>query len=182
MEAGLTLNVQAASDDRREKNADGMDVGDGMNRSASSSPIAHTYTKEATGGSSDTASGDSTSERQFNVDADAVGQILFNLVDNACKYASGDDVTQRIIDIDARMNGPSVRISVRDHGPGVPASCARTIFKPFDRGRYGPGDTTPGVGLGLALARGLARDLGGDLTLENSAANPGATFVVSLPM
>jgi C4-dicarboxylate-specific signal transduction histidine kinase len=71
---------------------------------------------------------------------------------------------------------------VRDHGPGSPASCARTIFKPFDRGKHGPGDTTPGVGLGLALARGLARDLGGDLTLEQAASNPGANFVVSLPM
>jgi len=105
-------------------------------------------------------------------DVEAVGQILFNLVDNACKYAR--DTDDRSIDINARLAGSHLEFTVRDHGPGIRPEHARIIFAPFERGAHGPGDTTPGVGLGLALCRGLARDLGGDLTLEKSAT--GACF------
>jgi two-component system sensor histidine kinase MprB len=70
---------------------------------------------------------------------------------------------------------------VRDHGPGVPREQARRIFDPFERGGRDPADPVPGVGLGLALARTLARDMGGDLTLE-SPSGGGALFRVELPV
>ena len=61
----------------------------------------------------------------------------------------------------------------------MPAEAARQIFRPFERGSRN-GDPTPGVGLGLALARGIARDLGGDLELDSSAT--GARFTLRLPL
>lgn len=112
------------------------------------------------------------------VDADAVGQILFNLVDNACKYAGA--ATDRRIHLEAKADPRRATISVRDHGPGVPSNCVRAIFDAFERGAHRAGDTTPGVGLGLALARRLARELNGDVTLDH-AATGGATFHLTLP-
>jgi signal transduction histidine kinase len=110
------------------------------------------------------------------VDPEAAGQILYNLVDNACKYAR---VGGRI-DLTVQKENGRVCVDVRDHGPGVSAEHAGRIFEAFDRGAREPGDTTPGVGLGLALSRGLARKLGGDLTLDRSCRG-GACFRLSLP-
>jgi len=113
-------------------------------------------------------------------DADAVGQILFNLVDNACKYAAPSRVPR--IDIEAARENGLVLFRVRDHGPGVAREHASRIFEPFDRGGVPSGDAArPGVGLGLALSRGLARDQGGDLTLDAPAGGPGARFTLRLP-
>ena len=118
------------------------------------------------------------------IDADSVGQILFNLVDNACKYAGREGAHARVIDLDCRVRGGWLDIIVRDHGTGISPMHRKTIFKPFERGSHQPGDPIPGVGLGLALARGLARDLGGDLSLiPNDAVgnSQGAVFRLSVP-
>ncbi len=77
------------------------------------------------------------------------------------------------------MRGATLLLRVRDHGPGVPAALARKIFKPFERGDKSETHIR-GLGLGLALCRGLARDLGGDLTLDNPP-DGGACFVLHLP-
>ncbi|MBX3372786.1 MAG: hypothetical protein KF817_03050 [Phycisphaeraceae bacterium] len=110
-------------------------------------------------------------------DVESVRQILVNLVDNACKY--GVTGADRRIEISARVRAGVVEIDVRDHGPGVEAARRTTIFQPFDRGTHRD-DTAPGVGLGLALARGLARRLGGGLTLVDVPGG-GACFRLSLP-
>ena len=120
---------------------------------------------------------DAAGGRTVVTDVDQVGQILFNLVDNACKYAdNGSDpsVELRVSVADGRL-----RIGVLDHGPGIPARQVRAIFVPFERGANG-GDK-PGIGLGLALARGLARDLGGDLELRPRPEG-GACFELTLPL
>ena len=111
-------------------------------------------------------------------DAEAVGQILGNLVDNAAKYANGTSAST--IHLGAKAANGSVVLTVRDHGPGIAREQAAAIFEPFARGGRDPSDPVPGVGLGLALARGLARDLGGELTLE-SPADGGARFRLELP-
>jgi signal transduction histidine kinase len=111
------------------------------------------------------------------VEREAIAQILFNLVDNACKYAgaAGGELT-----LAADVAGDRVRIALRDHGPGIPPEHHRRIFAPFERGvRATTDDVSQGVGLGLALARGLARDQGGDLTLDATATG-GARFVLEL--
>jgi signal transduction histidine kinase len=105
-------------------------------------------------------------------DPAAVGQILFNLVENACKYGRSP------IDVSAAVDG-AVQISVRDFGPGVPA--AARLFRPFERAGRDEADPVRGLGLGLALSRGLARDLGGDLVHETPA-DRGACFVLTLPV
>jgi signal transduction histidine kinase len=106
-------------------------------------------------------------------DPEAVAQILFNLVDNACKYGEPP------LELGARAAQGRVELWVRDHGAGVPEHLARVVFRPFERGERDPSDPEPGVGLGLALARGLARDLGGELGLEQGEG--GACFRLILP-
>ncbi|MEW6743960.1 MAG: HAMP domain-containing sensor histidine kinase [Planctomycetota bacterium] len=117
----------------------------------------------------------SAHDAPLDVDVDAVGQILFNLVDNACKYAKSG--TLGSIDIRAALHGGSLELRVRDHGPGVPRAVVRKIFTPFERAAH-EGDAAPGIGLGLALGRQLARELGGQLTLE--PCDEGACFKLSL--
>jgi len=62
----------------------------------------------------------------------------------------------------------------------APRERAATIFEPFDRGGRDAADPVPGVGLGLALSRDLARDRGGELTLERPR-DGGACFRLELP-
>jgi signal transduction histidine kinase len=117
----------------------------------------------------------------LEVDVEAVGQILFNLVDNACKYAA--DASDRTVHLTAEARDGRLVLCVHDHGPGVPGAVAARIFDAFDRGTRSGGDPTPGVGLGLALARGLARDMGGDLKLRPPGDNAsGACFELTLPL
>lgn len=110
-------------------------------------------------------------------DADAVGQILGNLVDNAVKY--GADTEQPILRFVVQVQDRVVALRVEDDGPGVPAGFEKDLFKPFVR--HDATSDRPGVGLGLPLARGLARDSGGDLTLVRDGRERGATFELSLP-
>lgn len=111
-------------------------------------------------------------------DEDAIGQILFNLADNAAKYGKGSDA---VVELRVDVRGGEVLFAMRDHGPGVPAEHRKQIFSPFDRGAVPvSSNDVPGTGLGLPLARGLARDLGGDLELDDSVTD-GACFVLRLP-
>ncbi|MCU0864635.1 MAG: HAMP domain-containing histidine kinase [Planctomycetes bacterium] len=118
-------------------------------------------------------------DTEIATDEDAVGQILFNLVDNAAKYAR--DAVDRRVELQVAVADDRVVLTLRDHGPGVPAAMRARIFAPFDRGAVAAGDNdVPGVGLGLSLARGLARDLGGELRLE-AGGGAGAAFSLVLP-
>ena len=121
-----------------------------------------------------------------HIDVAAVEQILFNLVDNACKYAapaaasaagSGD----KIIHLEAFPEGKFAMLRVRDHGQGISDEGARRLFKPFSKSAHEAAHTAPGVGLGLALCRRLSRSMGGDLRLDRLVKN-GACFVLSLPL
>ena len=113
------------------------------------------------------------------VDPQSVEQILLNLVDNAGKYAS--ETHDRRLHLEGRRDGSTLRVTLRDHGPGVAANERQAIFKPFRRGDRHEAGAAPGVGLGLALARGLARASGGDLELRPPEAE-GAAFRLSLPL
>ncbi len=113
----------------------------------------------------------------LDTDVDAIGQILFNLFDNACKYGRGEEASR--IELIATATAADVEVVVVDHGAGVPAALREVIFEPFERGARND-DARPGVGLGLALARGLARDLGGELELR-AVAGAGAVLALRLP-
>jgi C4-dicarboxylate-specific signal transduction histidine kinase len=113
------------------------------------------------------------------VDTAAVEQILFNLVDNACKYAAGPD---KRIELTGQLgsNAPRVTLTVRDHGPGIPAARRGNLFLPFSKTVQEAANSAPGLGLGLAISRRLAVDIGGNLR-EGSHSDGGAVFVVRLP-
>ena len=89
------------------------------------------------------------------VDISVVDQILTNLVDNAIKYA-GSAVDHRI-HLDAAASGKWLEIKLADGGPGLEAKVVRRLFRPFSKSANDAAHSAPGVGLGLALSRRLAR-------------------------
>ncbi|MGE5194884.1 MAG: sensor histidine kinase [Deltaproteobacteria bacterium] len=122
---------------------------------------------------------ENTSQAMVLCDASAVEQILFNLVDNACKYAvRGENKT---LEIEARSARGRMRLLVRDYGPGISSEQRRRLFQPFRKSADEAARSAPGVGLGLALCRRLARDMGGELHLDPLTID-GAAFVLSLPL
>jgi signal transduction histidine kinase len=112
------------------------------------------------------------------VDRSAVERILFNLVDNACKYARA--AADRRIHLECASDARSVRFTVSDHGPGIDAREARRLFRPFHKSAREAAQSAPGVGLGLALSRRLARALGGELRAVHTS-GAGASFCLCLP-
>ncbi len=115
-----------------------------------------------------------------HVDVAAVEQILFNLVDNACKYAATTD-RPRVIHLEALPEDNKFAIlRVRDHGEGISHAMAKRLFQPFSKSAEDAAHSAPGVGLGLALSRRLARTLRGDVRYVKSL--NGALFDVLLPL
>jgi len=113
-----------------------------------------------------------------NADPTMVEQVLFNLVDNASKYAvDGED---RRIHLEAEGDSGRAILRVRDHGPGIPEREVSRLFRPFHKSAREAANSAPGVGLGLSLCRRLARMMGGDLRVENHEKG-GASFLFSLP-
>jgi len=116
-------------------------------------------------------------DQTFTTDLAVVEQILFNLVDNAAKYAR--TATDRRIHVEANHQDKFVTFAVRDHGPGIGGATAERS-QPFEKSAQESAETAPGVGLGLALCRRLARELGG--RLEVAGANgEGAMVTLMLP-
>jgi signal transduction histidine kinase len=115
----------------------------------------------------------------LRADTAAVEHVLFNLIDNAAKYAAGGNPS--VVRIDVVERSGEVAIRVRDHGPGIPAKERRKIFRAFHKSAREAAETKPGVGLGLALSRRLARSLGGDLVCEEPRDSAGACFTLTLP-
>lgn len=114
-------------------------------------------------------------------DIQSLERALVNLVDNACRYAGGaPETTDRHIRILTARHPDSISVSVADHGPGVSSRDRKRLFKPFATAR-GQGGKQTGLGLGLALARELIRQHGGDLDLETEPTF-GAVFTITLPL
>jgi signal transduction histidine kinase len=112
---------------------------------------------------------------------DALKQVLLNLVRNAREAFSehqqaGTSRYGERIEIAVREDSGTVRIDVSDNGPGVPAEVLPRIFDPFFTTK---GDVQ-GIGLGLFVAEGLIRTVGGRLTAENIPADGGARFRIEL--
>jgi signal transduction histidine kinase len=120
---------------------------------------------------------DAVRDAAVRADCAAVEQILFNLVDNACKYAAKSD--DRRIELRATCDARRVALQVSDHGPGISPVDARRLFRAFHKSASEAANSAPGVGLGLALSRRLARAMRGDLVLRPCA--EGACFVLLLP-
>ena len=111
------------------------------------------------------------------IDADAIGQAIANLIDNAIKY-SGERKTLRLA---ARVEDEHVAVSVADEGVGVPREEQERIFEKFYRA--GPSETQSrrGSGVGLALVRHIVDAHGGSVCVE-SRLGEGSRFVIRLPI
>jgi two-component system sensor histidine kinase KdpD len=109
-------------------------------------------------------------------DGDALCQILDNLLDNAEKHTRS--APSREVRVAVRAASGVLEVTVSDSGPGIPRHQQRRLFRAFSRRRQDA--ATPGLGLGLALARSLARAQGGDLCVSSTTTD-GATFVLTLP-
>lgn len=97
---------------------------------------------------------------EVRFDRDVVTQVIFNLVDNALKYAQAAE--RREIEISCHAApGEGVTLSVCDHGPGVPKEELARLFEPFYRREDELTRTTKGTGIGLALVKELAEAMGG---------------------
>ncbi len=104
-------------------------------------------------------------------DALRLDQLIANLLENAIRHAPG-----RPIEVRLAADASIARIAVSDGGDGIDERALRTLFDPFRRG-----PTSKGLGLGLYIARSIARAHGGSLVVESSATN-GTTFTVDLPL
>ncbi|MCU1659514.1 MAG: osmosensitive channel signal transduction histidine kinase [Pseudonocardiales bacterium] len=103
-------------------------------------------------------------------------RVLANLVDNALRYTpAGQEVL-----VTASTHGERVEIRVIDRGPGIPPEDRENVFLPFQRLDDRVTSTGPGVGLGLAIARGFVAAMRGSITLDDTPGG-GLTVVVALP-
>jgi two-component system, OmpR family, sensor histidine kinase KdpD len=105
-------------------------------------------------------------------DANLLGQVLFNLLDNAHKY--GGDMGAAV---HARREGSEVVITVTDEGPGVKPNDLERIFEKFYRGGRADGRQA-GTGLGLSICRGLVEAMGGTIVAQSPAIRRRGTRIV----
>ena len=104
-------------------------------------------------------------------------QVLFNLLDNAAKYAPAGS----LITIRARADGDTVSVSVLDEGPGIPPADLERIFDKFYRVQAQDRQRA-GTGLGLAISRGFISAMGGTIQAANRGDRSGAAFTITLPV
>jgi signal transduction histidine kinase len=109
----------------------------------------------------------------------SVEQILFNLVDNACKYAAA--APDRSIDLAITRTHRRIEIRISDYGPGLDPLARARLFQPFSKSVHEAANSAPGLGLGLALSHRLAKNMSADLRLDRTS-KTGASFVLSLPV
>jgi two-component system, OmpR family, sensor histidine kinase KdpD len=120
-------------------------------------------------------------------------RVLANLFSNALRYSPPARPPELHASLDATTGGGTVRLEVVDHGPGVPDEQKQRIFEPFctypgarpgqaaARPLTRAGDRYPGVGLGLAVAKGFAESMGGRIAAADTPGG-GLTVQVTLPV
>jgi two-component system sensor histidine kinase KdpD len=109
-----------------------------------------------------------------HADPGLLERIIVNLVANALRYSPAGQPPV----VTASALGDTVEVRIIDHGPGIPEDRWDDVFLPFQR--LGDRDNHTGVGLGLALSRGLTEAMGGTLTPEETPAG-GLTMILALP-
>jgi two-component system sensor histidine kinase KdpD len=111
------------------------------------------------------------------VDAVLLGQVFFNLLDNACKYSPPGTA----IKVWARKAADHIAIEVTDQGPGIPEADREKVFDMFYR--VNQADSQPaGTGLGLAICRGIVEAHGGSIRAESGLHGTGTAIIIRLPL
>lgn len=113
-------------------------------------------------------------------DATRITQILVNLLTNAIRNTRSGDIRVRLATAPAG-DGLAVDLAVSDTGSGIPGDKLEVIFERFSQLEAPPGEINEGVGLGLAVARSLARLMGGDIEVR-SEVGQGSTFALRLDL
>jgi signal transduction histidine kinase len=108
-----------------------------------------------------------------NVDGGKIEQAIINLLDNAHQHTVGDGPIG--LSVEAAGHG-TVRIAIKDNGPGIPDNLKQRVFEPFYTTRKG------GTGLGLSIVRHIVESHGGIIEVKNNEGGPGATFGIDLPL
>ncbi len=103
-------------------------------------------------------------------------QVLFNLLDNAAKYAPEESA----IRLEAWADSDNVVFRVMDEGPGIPPGDLERVFDTFYRVRKGD-QVRAGTGLGLSICRGFIEAMGGTISAGNRTDRQGAVFTIRLP-
>ncbi|MBK8466837.1 MAG: DUF4118 domain-containing protein [Chloracidobacterium sp.] len=111
----------------------------------------------------------------IRVDARAIAEVVYNLVENAAKYSPPDTT----ITISAQSHGNSVVISVMDEGKGIPVEMRDRVFEKFVRIE---GESSDGLGLGLAIARGIVEAQKGKIEIKSGANDIGTKVTLTLPI
>jgi signal transduction histidine kinase len=104
------------------------------------------------------------------------GQIMSNLISNACKYSPAHST----VDVDASITSSVLRIIVRDRGAGIAEDFVPHLFEPFTQADASDSRLYGGTGLGLAISRQLCSALGGSISYQ-AAQDSGSEFTVTLP-
>ena len=111
----------------------------------------------------------------IRVDARAIAEVIYNLVENAAKYSPpGMTIT-----LDSRQHGDRVVVAVEDEGPGISEELRERVFEKFVR--VG-GKGADGLGLGLAIARGIVEAQNGTIEIKSGADGKGTRVVLTLPI
>ncbi|WP_045835959.1 sensor histidine kinase KdpD [Hyphomicrobium sp. 99] len=113
---------------------------------------------------------------QVQADPVLLEQVLFNILDNAAKYAPEGTAIQ----INAWQDYDRLTLQISDEGPGIPSADLERIFDKFYRAYKGD-RVRAGTGLGLPIARGFVEIMGGTITASNRIDGHGAVFTISLP-
>jgi signal transduction histidine kinase len=106
--------------------------------------------------------------------AQALRRCLGNLIENALRYGGRAEIA-------VADDGATLRVTVRDQGPGIPEAELERVFEPYFRLDDSRSRDRGGTGLGLSIARSIARWHGGDVRLRNAAPGPGLVAELSLP-
>jgi two-component system sensor histidine kinase KdpD len=113
----------------------------------------------------------------LELDAVLFEQVLFNILDNAAKYAAPDTT----ISIRAMPDRGQIALQIMDEGNGIPLGELESVFDKFYRAQKGD-HVRPGTGLGLAISRGFVEAMHGTITAANRADRSGAVLTIRLPI
>ncbi|HSK78957.1 MAG TPA: PAS domain S-box protein [Thermoanaerobaculia bacterium] len=119
---------------------------------------------------------EAASSLTLSTDRDRLAQVLYNVLSNAIKFSpQGEEVL-----LAARLDGPEVEITVRDHGPGIPEHFRKRLFEKFAQADASTVRSHGGSGLGLSISKGIVEGLGGTIAVD-SAPETGTAVSIRLP-